>query len=379
LEETELPEVTERGFFTGTAEHRAGNARTGAFDVEPVRQAQGRYWVHPTPLPIDGAPVAYGNMLLVAGNDGTLYGLDQRTGGVIWRLLAEGPIHTAPAVGTIATADAASPAIVVVAGDDGIVRAREALPDRVTERWDEPLGERIRSSPVVADGVVYAATTDGSVHALDLGTGAELWRFPRRGAVGPITADLTFHDGVLYVATSDATGTVILLDVATGEEICRRETDAAIDVNPIVSDEVVYVANTGSQVYMFPAGVCNGIVAGRPPSLLRERPVIAAPAIRDNVMYIGEGTFLYAIDLDTNSGIWDEVVQAGEQVRSVTVAGDVVYAGSDDGNLYAVDAGTGETLWTWQTDGPVRAATAVIDHVVYAVSLDGSVYAIGED
>ncbi len=379
LEETLLPEVTERGFFTGTAEHRAGNDRTGAFDAEPVHDAQGHFWVRATQQPIDGAPVAYGGMLLVAGNDGTLYGLDQRTGGVIWRLLAEGPIHTAPAIGTIATADAASPAVVVVGGDDGILRAREALPDRVTERWRALLGERIRSSPAVADGVVYAATTDGTVHALDLGTGEELWRFPRRGTVGPITADLTLHDGVLYVATSDPTGNVILLDVASGEEICRRETDAPIEVNPIVSDEVAYVSNTGSQVYMFPAGVCNGLVAGRPPSLLRERPVIAAPAIRDNVMYIGEGTFLYAIDLATNTGIWDEVVQAGEQVRSVTVAGDVVYAGSDDGNLYAVDADTGETLWTWQTGGPVRAAAAVIDNVVYAVSLDGIVYAIGGD
>ena len=94
-------------------------------------------------------------------------------------------------------------------------------------------------------------------------------------------------------------------------------------------------------------------------------------------MYIGEGTFLYAIDLATNTGIWEEVVQAGEQFGSVTVAGDVVYAGSDDGNLYAVDAETGETLWKWLTGGPVRAATAVIDHVVYAVSLDGMVYAIG--
>ncbi len=107
--------------------------------------------------------------------------------------------------------------------------------------------------------------------------------------------------------------------------------------------------------------------------------MISAPAIRDNVMYIGEGTFLYAIDLATNTGIWEEVVQAGEQFGSVTVAGDVVYAGSDDGNLYAVDADTGETLWTWQTGGPVRAATAVIDNIVYAVSLDGMVYAIGGD
>ena len=377
LEETVLPEVTERGFFTGTAEHRAGNDRTGAFDAEPVRSAQGHYWVRPTQLPIDGAPVAYGNMLLVAGNDGTLYGLNQATGGVIWRLLAEGPIHTAPAVGTIETADAASPVIVVVAGDDGIVRAREALPDRVTERWAVQLGERIRSSPAVADGVVYAATTDGAVHALDLGNGSEVWRFPRRGTVGPVSADLTLHDGVLYVTTSDATGSVILIDVASGEEICRRETDAPIEVNPIVSDDVAYVSNTGSQVYMFPAGVCNGLVAGRPPSLLRERPVISAPAIRDNVMYIGEGTFLYAIDLATNTGIWEEVVQASEQFGPVTVAGDVVYAGSDDGYLYAVDAETGETLWKWLTGGPVRAATAVIDHVVYAVSLDGMVYAIG--
>ena len=182
-------------------------------------------------------------MLLVAGNDSTLYGLDQRTGGVIWRMLAEGPIHTAPAVGTIATADAASPAVVVVGGDDGICVPARRCPTGSPSGG----GPCWRADPLVARRRRWCRLC-GDNRRLGPRPGSRdrhrAVAVPRR-TVGPITADLTLHDGVLYVATSDPTGNVILLDVATGEEICRRETDAAIDVNPIVSDEVAYVANTG--------------------------------------------------------------------------------------------------------------------------------------
>ena len=57
-----------------------------------------------------------------------------------------------------------------------------------------------------------------------------------------------------------------------------------------------------------------------------------------------------------------------------------VYAGSDDGYLYALDASTGQRKWRYKTGGPVRsspAPTAVnYNYLVYAGSDDGTLYAI---
>ncbi|NLE07814.1 MAG: PQQ-binding-like beta-propeller repeat protein, partial [Dehalococcoidales bacterium] len=48
----------------------------------------------------------------------------------------------------------------------------------------------------------------------------------------------------------------------------------------------------------------------------------------------------------------------------------------DDGALYAVDASTGELRWKYQTGSRVTSSPAVVDGVVYVGSEDGKIYAI---
>jgi len=54
----------------------------------------------------------------------------------------------------------------------------------------------------------------------------------------------------------------------------------------------------------------------------------------------------------------------------------VVYVGSDDGGIYALDAATGKVLWKTNTGGPVKSSPEVADGVVYVGSDDGGVYAL---
>jgi eukaryotic-like serine/threonine-protein kinase len=69
--------------------------------------------------------------------------------------------------------------------------------------------------------------------------------------------------------------------------------------------------------------------------------------------------------------------QTGERVvSSPVVQGAVLYFGSDDGNLYAVNASDGRQLWKRATGGPVSSTPAVADGFVYAGSYDGKFYAL---
>jgi outer membrane protein assembly factor BamB len=55
----------------------------------------------------------------------------------------------------------------------------------------------------------------------------------------------------------------------------------------------------------------------------------------------------------------------------------IVYIGSDDGNLYAVDPHLGEELWHFTTGGEIRASPTVApDGTIYFGSLDNNLYAI---
>src|SRR5262249_41990359 len=58
------------------------------------------------------------------------------------------------------------------------------------------------------------------------------------------------------------------------------------------------------------------------------------------------------------------------------VAGGVVFVGSTDGNLYAIEATTGAERWKFATQGRVVSSPAVQAGVVYFASYDSNFYAI---
>jgi len=53
----------------------------------------------------------------------------------------------------------------------------------------------------------------------------------------------------------------------------------------------------------------------------------------------------------------------------------MIYFGSYDDHVYALDAGTGEEKWRYGTDSWVYSSPAVTDGIVYVGSNDGYMYA----
>ena len=56
---------------------------------------------------------------------------------------------------------------------------------------------------------------------------------------------------------------------------------------------------------------------------------------------------------------------AASVYSSPAVVGGVVYVGSDDGNVYALNAANGAKLWNYTTGSEVYSSPAVVDGVVY--------------
>ena len=66
----------------------------------------------------------------------------------------------------------------------------------------------------------------------------------------------------------------------------------------------------------------------------------------------------------------------GSVFSSPAVAGGVIYVGSGDGNLYAVDLQSGGLKWKFPTASRIPSSPAVDAGVVFFVSYDGSLYAV---
>jgi len=117
----------------------------------------------------------------------------------------------------------------------------------------------------------------------------------------------------------------------------------------------------------------TGIAAPRPAPAAAPPSAPSAPAMfrgdpaRSGV-YRGGGAAL--------AGLAWRVPTAGDVVSSPTIAGGVVYVGSNDGHLYALDLATGARRWGAALGSGVSSSPAVGGGLVYAAARDGSVSAL---
>ncbi len=105
-------------------------------------------------------------------------------------------------------------------------------------------------------------------------------------------------------------------------------------------------------------------------------PIHSSPAVANGVVYFGSQDYkLYALDAESGAKRWE--YKTGSWVESSpTIASGIVYFGSNDGQLYALDARSGEKLWDFKTRYPVRSSAAVANGVVYFGSDDYYLYAV---
>jgi lysophospholipase L1-like esterase len=101
----------------------------------------------------------------------------------------------------------------------------------------------------------------------------------------------------------------------------------------------------------------------------------SSPAVVNGVLYVGtdEGS-IYALNSSTGVLLWN-IINTGVNSSPAVVNG-VVYFGSVDGNVYALNASTGAKLWSYATGNEVVSSPAVANGVVYVGSEDGNVYAL---
>jgi len=102
--------------------------------------------------------------------------------------------------------------------------------------------------------------------------------------------------------------------------------------------------------------------------------VSSSPAVATGMVYVGSGDKnLYALNASTGVLLWQYTT--GGAVGDPAVANGVVYVNSDDKNLYALNASTGGLLWQYTTGGVFFSPT-VANGVVYFGSEDKNLYAL---
>jgi outer membrane protein assembly factor BamB len=105
----------------------------------------------------------------------------------------------------------------------------------------------------------------------------------------------------------------------------------------------------------------------------------SSPAVVGGVAYYASGDRVYAVDSKTGELKWRYPSADGLKSAiktGLTVWGDSVIFGATDGNVCALDRNTGRLAWAFATQRPVRSTPIVSNGIVYVGSDDNSVYAI---
>jgi outer membrane protein assembly factor BamB len=259
-----------------------------------------------------------------------------------------------------------------------------ALAASLTHLWSASIGRgndrkhRITSDPIVAGGQIFTLDSQARVTAFSQ-IGAPNWVVdltPASDRDDEATGGgLAYADGVIYATTGF--GRLHALDAATGREIWVQKLSAPVTAAPMVYKDLVYVVSRDNKAWAI--STKNGRIDWSQQSTEADAGLIggASPAIGGGMVYLpfSSGEVVAAM---TRNGlrVWSVAVsgsrrgQARSNIGDITgdpvVTGARVYASNQSGRTVAISRRDGERLWT-ATEGAYNPVWPV-DNSVFLVS-----------
>lgn len=380
------------GRIVSSPVYRDGTIYVGGDDgnVYAVSAADGRQrWKHRTGGPVASTPAVVDGTLYVASYDGKLYALDAGTGATRWkfatggerRFEAKGLHGFQPRNQTFADpfdVYLSSPVVadgsVYFGSGDGNVYAVDAVSG--TLRWKFAARDVVHASPAYAKGLVYVGSFDGDFYAIDAATGRERWRF--RGGEDPaIHNQVGFQsspavvNGIVYTGCRDSN--LYALDAATGAERWRYKASGSwINTSPAIVGGKVVFGTSDSRLFLIADAQTGKLLVQQQGKAY----VFASPAVAGDVVLVGvlNGT-LEARDLATGDLLWTFETEASWRNSGWALTAGREFNGASLFSSMWRETPIVATERQFEV-GSIFSSPLVVDGVVYFGSADGNLYAI---
>ena len=268
-----------------------------------------------------------------------------------------------------------------------------ALPDTLAQAWSVSIGRgsdatrRLNAAPVVMAGRVYTIDTEAGVRAFDAKTGATLWsaslfidKEDRRSAFG---GGVSAGDGRVYATTGQ--GIVAAFDAATGAQVWRVTLTSPFRGAPTVAGGRIYALTQDNQLFALDAakGTTLWSVAGavETAGLLGT----GAPAFAQDTLVVGYSSGdLNALRAENGRTVWTDALSRTGRTTALNALTDIdaspvidggrVFAIGHGGRMAAIDLSTGSRVWERNFAG--TSTPWVAGDFVFAVTLDGEVVCV---
>ncbi|MFY0654922.1 MAG: PQQ-binding-like beta-propeller repeat protein [Cyclobacteriaceae bacterium] len=223
-----------------------------------------------------------------------------------------------------------------------------------------------QSSPTIVDGILYIASPDGFVNAVDTESGKEIWKFETKSSVSPSP---TVAEGKVFVGqTYESYGEYFALDKDTGEPIWSSKELGSVWISAAYANGKLFLGdmignffaidpNTGKKFW-------NYFTAKDTPNESRPLdesqrhgwpPGVYCNPITDGiVVYVGSWSgYYFAFDQDTGKLLWRTKTQpegsnGGLPDSSAPVLHkNHIYVQKAGHYLTAINKSNGEIVWDW--------------------------------
>ncbi len=314
-------------------------------------------------------------------------------GGVSALRRADGSELWARSLGAPVTGGAAVAGDRVVAGAGSAVAALDLASGDML--WRTQIDADVKAAAVVVENRVFITASDGRLHCLSLRDGKPLAGWPvqvyPRAVPIPAPPLVLRRKGVadlVVVATNGSNhgrepGLVAAFNLQ-GERVWQQPAGGYVRAAPAADRNRLFVAAYG---YTSGEGVLSAFDAhsGEPvwPEPFRlpgggggRHNLAAAPLVHDGVVYVGSlDHSLYALEARSGRLLWQVEARGGLVAQPVWVE-DLLVVGGNDGSLAAIDPKAEKVIWEHGMDGAVLTAPLAIDGVLFAGARSGRVAAL---
>ena len=305
----------------------------------------GLVWEYESGFPSNATPIVTEDVVITVSRPGRVVALGRADGEIVWENHISSPVTSSPVL--------ADGSLYLGSADTNLYALDAANGE---ERWSYSTGAWITASPAYANDTVTAASQNSRISVVSSRTGRRQLLYDAGGG-RTIAGNPVAQGDLVYFASID--GQVWAVDRTARSWPLERTIlfwKANLYIWGVISAPVqkgtLWSRNIGGKVLL---------------------PVASTPDLVYSVTTKGK---VVALDSMTGEERWS--AEVGDDVTAPpVVAGGTVLAATDDGLIVGLDRFTGETLWDFETgDDEVTASPVVAGNTMYVASHDGTLYAV---
>jgi outer membrane protein assembly factor BamB/tRNA A-37 threonylcarbamoyl transferase component Bud32 len=219
--------------------------------------------------------------------------------------------------------------------------------------------------PAIFEGNIYIGSEDQRLYCINLRSGQEIWSYYSNG---PIRSSPHIAEGHIFIGSDDAY--LHAVNALSGRRAWRVDAGAPVRSTPLLVGENVYFGTEAGDLFCIDLG---GNVKWR---FKAKRALTSSPIYANGIIYVGSvDTLLYALDAKSGYIIW-RFRMSKASISTPFINDNFIFTGSVDSHIYCIDLHSAKEIWNFATDNQVTSSPITYQDSVYCGSVDGAMYCL---